>query len=232
MSTPHNQANQGDSAETVIMSGDPLRAKFMAEKYLSNPQQFNTLRNMFGYTGTYQGKKVSVMGHGMGMPSIGIYSYELYHFYDVKQIIRVGTAGCIQDNVKIGDVILAEGACTDSNYMNQFQLPGTYAPIASFDLLQKAALKSEELGIRYHVGNVLSSDVFYDEAENWKKWRKMGVLAIEMESAALYANAVRAGKKALSLLTVSDNIVTKEETSGEVRQTAFTHMMDVAFSLI
>ena len=232
MSTPHNQANQGDIAETVIMSGDPLRAKFMAEKYLSNPQQFNTLRNMFGYTGTYQGKKVGVMGHGMGMPSIGIYSYELYHFYDVKQIIRVGTAGCIQDNVKIGDVILAEGACTDSNYMNQFQLPGTYAPIASFDLLQKAALKSEELGIRYHVGNVLSSDVFYDEAENWKKWRKMGVLAIEMESAALYANAVRAGKKALSLLTVSDNIVTKEETSGEVRQTAFTHMMDVAFSLI
>lgn len=232
MSTPHNQANRGDIAATVIMSGDPLRAKFMAEKFLDNVKQFNNLRGMLGYTGTYKGKPVSVMGHGMGMPSIGIYSYELFNFYDVEQILRVGTAGCIQKGINIGDVVIAQGACTDSNYLAQFNLPGTYAPIADFGLLFKAAKKAEELGIPYHVGNVLSSDIFYDDNESWRQWQKMGILAIEMESAALYANAVKAGKRALALLTVSDNIVEKVATTGEERQTAFTKMMDVAFSLI
>ena len=172
------------------------------------------------------------MGHGMGMPSIGIYSYELFNFYDVEQILRVGTAGCIQKGINIGDVVIAQGACTDSNYLAQFNLPGTYAPIADFDLLFKAAKKAQELGIACHVGNVLSSDIFYDENESWRQWQKMGILAIEMESAALYANAVKAGKRALALLTVSDNIVEKVATTGEERQTAFTKMMDVAFSLI
>lgn len=232
MSTPHNQANRGDIAATVIMSGDPLRAKFMAEKFLDNVKQFNGLRGMLGYTGTYKGKPVSVMGHGMGMPSIGIYSYELFNFYDVEQILRVGTAGCIQKGINIGDVVIAQGACTDSNYLAQFNLPGTYAPIADFDLLFKAAKKAQELGIACHVGNVLSSDIFYDENESWRQWQKMGILAIEMESAALYANAVKAGKRALALLTVSDNIVEKVATTGEERQTAFTKMMDVAFSLV
>lgn len=231
MATPHNAARPEDIAQTVIMAGDPLRAKFMAEQFLDNPQQFNTLRNMYGYTGTYHGKRVSVMGHGMGIPSIAIYSYELFHFYDVQQIIRTGTAGCIQPGMKLGDVVVAQAACTDSNYLHQYNLPGTYAPIADYGLLAAAVEKCKELGIDYHVGNVLSSDVFYDENENWRRWQKMGILAIEMEATALYANAVRAGRKALTLLTVSDNIATKESTTGEERQTAFTKMMDVAFSL-
>lgn len=231
MSTPHNSANKGDIAETVIMSGDPLRAKFMAENFLESPKLFNSTRNMLGYTGTYKGKRVSVMGHGMGIPSIAIYSYELFNFYGVKQIIRTGTAGCIQHGMQIGDVVVAQGACTDSSYLNQFNLPGVFAPLADYDLLEKAVCKCRELGIRYHVGNVLSSDIFYDENEAWRKWQKMGVLAIEMESAALYANAVHSGRKALTLLTVSDNIIEKLETTAEERQKAFTNMMSVAFSL-
>lgn len=232
MSTPHNAANSGDIAETVIMSGDPLRAKFMAEHFLENPVQFNGVRNMFGYTGTYQGKRVSVMGHGMGMPSVGIYSYELFHFYNVKQIIRVGTAGCIQKGMDLGDVVIAQGSCTDSNYLHQYRLPGTYAPIADHDLLSSAVEGCKEMGIRYWVGNVLSSDVFYDDNQEWKNWAKMGVLAVEMESAALYANAAAAGKKALTILTISDSLVEDKATSAEERQNAFTNMMKVAFSLI
>lgn len=232
MATAHNAAKQGEIAETVIMAGDPLRAKFMAETFLDNPVMFNSVRNMFGYTGTYKGKRVSVMGHGMGIPSIAIYSYELFNFYDVKKIIRTGTAGSIQKGMKIGDIVIAQGACTDSAYMNQFNLPGTYAPIADFDLLSSAVDKCKELGYKYYVGNVLSSDVFYDENENWKKWQKMGVLGIEMETTALYANAVKAGKKALTILTVSDSIVENTVSSPEERQTAFTKMMEVAFSLI
>lgn len=232
MSTPHNAANSGDIAETVIMSGDPLRAKFMAEHFLENPVQFNGVRNMFGYTGTYQGKRVSVMGHGMGMPSVGIYSYELFHFYNVKQIIRVGTAGCIQKGMDLGDVVIAQGSCTDSNYLHQYRLPGTYAPIADYDLLSSAVEGCKEMGIRYWVGNVLSSDVFYDDNQEWKNWANMGVLAVEMESAALYANAAAAGKKALTILTISDSLVEDKATSAEERQNAFTNMMKVAFSLI
>ena len=214
------------------MSGDPLRAKFMAEKFLDNAACFNTVRNMFGYTGTYQGRPVSVMGHGMGMPSIGIYTYELYHFYGVRQIIRVGTAGSIQKGINIGDIILAQGACTDSNYLHQYGLPGTYAPIADFDLLSRAVDKCKEMGVDYQVGNVLSSDIFYDDNKEWHQWQKMGILALEMESAALYANAARAGKKALALFTVSDNLIEAKAATAEQRQQAFTDMMEVAFSLI
>lgn len=232
MSTPHNAAKVGEIAETVIMSGDPLRAKFMAEKFLDNAACFNTVRNMLGYTGMYQGRPVSVMGHGMGMPSIGIYTYELYHFYGVRQIIRVGTAGSIQKGINIGDIILAQGACTDSNYLHQYGLPGTYAPIADFDLLSRAVDKCKEMGVDYQVGNVLSSDIFYDDNKEWHQWQKMGILALEMESAALYANAARAGKKALALFTVSDNLIEAKAATAEQRQQAFTDMMEVAFSLV
>lgn len=232
MSTPHNAAKVGEIAETVIMSGDPLRAKFMSEKFLDSAACFNTVRNMFGYTGTYQGRPVSVMGHGMGMPSIGIYTYELYHFYGVRQIIRVGTAGSIQKGINIGDIILAQGACTDSNYLHQYGLPGTYAPIADFDLLSRAVDKCKEMGVDYQVGNVLSSDIFYDDNKEWHQWQKMGILALEMESAALYANAARAGKKALALFTVSDNLIEAKAATAEQRQQAFTDMMEVAFSLV
>ena len=172
------------------------------------------------------------MGHGMGMPSVGIYSYELFHFYNVKQIIRVGTAGCIQKGMDLGDVVIAQGSCTDSNYLHQYRLPGTYAPIADYDLLSSAVEGCKEMGIRYWVGNVLSSDVFYDDNQEWKNWAKMGVLAVEMESAALYANAAAAGKKALTILTISDSLVEDKATSAEERQNAFTNMMKVAFSLI
>lgn len=232
MATPHNSANQGDIAPTVIMSGDPLRAKFMAEHFLENSKQFNGVRNMLGYTGTYQGKPVSVMGHGMGIPSIAIYSYELYHFYGVQQIIRVGTAGCIQKGMDIGDVVVAQGSCTDSNYLHQYHLPGTYAPLADYGLLSKAVDECKRLGVKHYVGNVLSSDIFYDDNQEWRNWAAMGVLAVEMESAALYANAAACGRKALTILTVSDSLIEKKSASADDRQLAFTNMMRVAFSLV
>ena len=230
--TPHIGAKFGEIAETVIMAGDPLRAKFMAEKYLENPVEFNHVRGMFGFTGTYHGKRVSVMGHGMGMPSIGIYTYELYNFYGVKTIIRVGSAGSINMDLHVGDIAIAMGACTNSNYVNQYELPGTYAPIADFTLVRGAAEACERFGYNYMVGNVLSSDTFYSDNPQNDKWMKMGVLAVEMEIAALYMNAARAGKRALGICTISDHILTGEVTTAEERQTTFTHMMDVAFSLI
>ncbi len=230
--TPHIGANYGDIAETVIMAGDPLRVKLMAEKFLENPVQFNNVRGMLGYTGTYQGKRVSVMGHGMGIPSIGIYTYELYNFYDVKTIIRVGSTGSIQEDLHVGDLVIAQGACTNSNYASQFELPGTFAPIADFDLMRQAADACDRLGYRYRVGNVLTSDTFYSENAHNDKWINMGVLAVEMEIAGLYMNAARAGKRALAICTVSDHIITGEVTTAEERQNNFTHMMDVAFSLI
>lgn len=230
--TPHIGANYGDIAETVIMAGDPLRVKLMAERFLENPVQFNNVRGMLGYTGTYQGKRVSVMGHGMGIPSIGIYTYELYNFYDVKTIIRVGSTGSIQENLHVGDLVIAQGACTNSNYASQFELPGTFAPIADFDLMRQAADACDRLGYRYRVGNVLTSDTFYSENAHNDKWINMGVLAVEMEIAGLYMNAARAGKRALAICTVSDHIITGEVTTAEERQNNFTHMMDVAFSLI
>jgi purine-nucleoside phosphorylase len=230
--TPHIGAKYGDIAETVIMAGDPLRVKFMAERFLENPVLFNNVRGMLGYTGTYQGKRVSVMGHGMGIPSISIYSYELFHFYGVNTIIRVGSAGSIKSDLHVGDLAIAMGACTDSNYADQYDLPGTYAPIADFPLLRKAVESCERLGYRYQVGNVLSSDFFYSDNAHNDKWMNMGVMAIEMEIAALYMNAARAGKRALGICTISDHLITGEATTAEERQTTFTNMMEVAFSLL
>ena len=230
--TPHIGAQIGDIAETVIMAGDPLRVKIMAEKFLDNPVEFNHVRGMLGYTGSYKGKRVSVMGHGMGMPSIGIYTYELYNFYGVKTIIRVGSAGSIQQDLHIGDIAIALGACTNSNYAAQYELPGTFAPIADFGLARKAVETCEQLGYNYKVGNVFSSDVFYAENAHNDKWISMGVLAVEMEIAALYMNAARSGNRALGICTISDHILTGEVTTAEERQTTFTHMMDVAFALI
>ncbi len=194
--TPHNGAKKGEIAKTVLMPGDPLRAKYIAETYLENPVQVTSVRNMLGFTGTYKGKEISVMGGGMGMPSMGIYSYELYHFYEVDQIIRIGSAGSLQDKVELMDVVIAMGACTDSNYAYQFGLPGTFAPIADYELLAKAVDAAGRQGKKAVVGNVLSSDIFYhaDSGVN-DKWRNMGVLAVEMETAALYMNAAAAGKK-------------------------------------
>ena len=231
--TPHiNVSEKGIIAETVLMPGDPLRAKFIAETYLEDAQQFNTVRNMFGYTGTYKGKKISIMGSGMGMPSIGIYSYELFNFYGVKNIIRIGSCGAIQEDVKIRDIILGISASTNSNYTSQYGLPGTYAPTASWELVRKAVKVAEDKGIDIKVGNILSSDIFYDDDKDvWKKWARMGVLAIEMEAAALYMNAARAGANALCVLTVSDSLVTHELTTAEERQTSFTSMMEIALEL-
>ncbi|MBO4814366.1 MAG: purine-nucleoside phosphorylase [Muribaculaceae bacterium] len=230
--TPHIGAKFGEIAETVIMAGDPLRAKFMAENFMENPVQFNNVRGMLGFTGTHKGKRVSVMGHGMGMPSIGIYTYELFNFYGVKAIIRVGSAGAFDTDLHLGDLVIAMGACTDSNYGAQYALPGPFAPIADFNLVRGAAEACEKYGYNYKVGNVVSSDVFYNDINQNDKWMKMGVLAVEMEAAALYMNAARAGKQALTICTISDHIVTGEVTTSEQRQNSFTHMMDVAFSLI
>ena len=223
--TPHIGAKYGEIAETVIMAGDPLRAKFMAENFLEDAVQFNNVRGMLGYTGTYKGKRISVMGHGMGGPSIGIYTYELYNFYGVKQIIRVGSAGSIKEDLHVGDLVIAMGACTNSNYAAQYELPGTFAPIADFGMLRRAAETCDRLGYRYQVGNVLTSDTFYTENPHNEKWINMGVLAVEM-------NATRSGNKALAICTVSDHIITGEATTAEERQLTFTKMMDVAFSVI
>jgi purine-nucleoside phosphorylase len=231
--TPHINVNEkGIIAETILLPGDPLRAKFIAENYLENPVQFNTVRNAFGYTGTYKGKKVSVMGTGMGMPSIGIYSYELIHFYGVKNLIRVGSCGSFQENIKVRDIVIGMAASTNSNFASQYDLPGTFAATASWDLLKKATDVAYSKGITPKVGNILSSDIFYDDdSEAWKKWAKMGVLAVEMEAAALYMNAARAGVNALCILTVSDSLVTHEVTTAEERQNSFTQMMEIALEL-
>ena len=231
MATPHNEAKKGDIAKTVLMPGDPLRAKYLAETYLEDVVQFNAVRNMFGYTGTYKGKKISIMGSGMGMPSIGIYSYELFNFYDVKNIIRVGTAGVIRPDLKVRDIVIGQGACTNSSYSRQFDLPGDFAPIASFELLQKAVKAAEDMGIKPVVGNLYSSDTFYDDSMGLSKWQKMGVLAVEMEAAALYMNAARAGKNALAICTISDNPFTGEATTSEERQLNFTKMMEIALEI-
>ena len=230
--TPHIGAKYGEVAETVLMAGDPLRAKLMAEKYLENPVLYNEVRGMLGYTGTYKGKRVSVQGHGMGIPSIGIYSYELFNFYGVKTIIRVGSAGSMSPDLHIGDLVMAMGACTNSHYADQYNLPGTYAPIADFGLLRAAVEKAEELGYRYKVGNIYSSDIYDDERQGTPEWQKRGVLAVEMEASALYMNAARSGNKALCICTISDSMVTGEATTAEERQNNFTKMMDVAFGII
>ena len=228
MATPHNTAERGDFAKTVLMPGDPLRAKFIAETYLENPVLVNPVRGNYGYTGTYEGKRVSVMATGMGMPSLGIYVHELYNFYDVDCIIRVGSAGAIQPDLQLFDIVLAQGACHDTNLDRQYGTPGTFAPIADFGLLQRGAAALEALGARYRVGNIVSSDVFYEPSGAWKRWREFGALCIEMESAALYLHAARAGKKALSFLTISDILGTTQEISAEQRQIAFDTMIRAA----
>lgn len=229
MSTPHNTAKPGDIAPTVLMPGDPLRAKYIAETYLTDVTCFNTVRNMLGYTGKYHGKPVSVMGSGMGMPSIGIYAYELFHFYGAERIMRIGSAGALSDDVHVRDVVIGMGACTDSRFAEQYRLPGTFAPIADFGLLRSAVEIAEEKGIHPVVGNVLSSDVFYnDNPECNDAWKRMGVSCVEMESAALYMIAARAGKKALGIFTISDHIYTGEALSPEERQTSFHEMMEIA----
>ena len=229
--TAHIAAQYDDIAKTVIMCGDPLRAKFIAEKYLEDPKLFNEVRGMLGYTGLYKGKRVSVMGHGMGIPSIGIYSYELFNYYDVENIIRVGTAGALTADMKIGDMLFAQAACTDSDYGHQYGFPARFAPIADFGLLESAARVARENGFPFQVGNIYSADVFYDESEKQMKWGKFGVKAVEMESAGLYINAAASGKKALTICTISDQLVHRKYASTEERRSSFTNMMKVALEI-
>ncbi|HRX14361.1 MAG TPA: purine-nucleoside phosphorylase [Eubacteriales bacterium] len=229
--TPHNKALEGDFAKTVLMPGDPLRAKYIAETYLSDYVLVNNVRGIQGYTGNYKGKRVSVMASGMGMPSIGIYSYELFNYYGVENIIRVGSAGGMNKDLKVRDIVIAQGACTNGNFAHQYNLPGTYAAISSYELLRKAADIAEKMKLRYKVGNLLSSDTFYDDGMRTMDWAKMGVLAVEMESAALFMTASRADKKALTICTISDSLVTGEALSAEERQSSFNDMMLLALEI-
>ena len=229
--TPHISAKYGDFAKTVLMPGDPLRAEYIAKNYLENAVLVNDVRGVHGYTGYYKGKRVSVMASGMGQPSIGIYSYELFNFYGVESIIRVGSCGSFSPDLHARDIIIAMGACTNGNYASQYNLPGTFCPIADFGMVKQAAEECEKAGVNYRVGNILSSDMFYDDANSGMTWAKMGVLGVEMESAALYCNAARAGKKALCICTVSDSFIYPEEnTTAEERQTSFTKMMEIALA--
>lgn len=230
--TPHITANYGDFAETVLMPGDPLRAKFIADNFLKDAKLVNNVRGVNGYTGTYNGKRVSVMASGMGQPSIGIYSYELFNIYGVKNIIRIGSCGSFDKDLHVRDIIIALGACTNGNYAMQYNLPGTFCPIADFNLAKRAAELCEKAGVNYKVGNIFSSDMFYDDMNSGMQWAKMGVLGVEMESAALYCNAARAGKSALCICTVSDSFLHPEEnTTAEERQNSFTQMMKIALEL-
>ena len=233
--TPHIDANVDDFAQTVLMPGDPLRSKFIAENFLTNAKLVNNVRGIQSYTGLYKGVKVSVSASGMGMPSIGIYSYELYNFFNVEKIIRVGSAGSYKKDVKLRDIVIAQGASTDSSYVNQFNLKGSFAPICDFEMLRDCVKKAEELGLEYKVGNIFSTDAFYGDLFDVEKsrlpvnmWSKMGVMAVEMETAALYMNAARANKKALAICTISDSLVTGESLPAEERQTSFTDMMKLA----
>lgn len=230
--TPHIHATPADFAPTVLMPGDPLRAKFIAETFLTDARLVNNVRGIHGYTGTYDGVPVSVMASGMGMPSIGIYSYELFNFFDVQTILRVGSAGALSEKLRVRDIVLGMGACTNSSYASQYDLPGTFAPIADYEVLRTCADLAAQMGLSAHVGNLLSSDTFY--ADHGKEanaaWGKMGVLAVEMEAAALYMNAARCGKRALAICTVSDHILTGEATSAEERQSSFTQMMELALN--
>ncbi len=233
--TPHINATPEDFARTVLMPGDPLRAKFIAENFLTDAKLINNVRSVFGYTGYYGDTRVTVMASGMGIPSIGIYSYELYNFFGVENIMRIGSAGAYDPEIKVRDIVIAMGACTNSGYAHQFRLPGTFAPICSYPMLKACADTAEELGVRYHVGNILSSDAFYGDDEGvpeslqtvWS-WSKMGVMAVEMEAAGLYMNAARAGKNALAICTISDHLITHEQTAAEERQNSFTEMMELA----
>ncbi len=230
--TPHIEAKKGDFASTVIMPGDPVRSQYIASTFLEGAKLINDVRGVKGYTGFYKGKPVSVMASGMGGPSMGIYSYELFNFYDVKNIIRVGTIGSISPELHLKDIIIALGACTNGNYARQYGLNGTFCPIADFKLVTAAALECDRRKINYRVGNVLSSDTFYDDSASAMTWQKMGVLGVEMESAALYCNAARSGKRAVCICTVSDSFVYKDEiASSDERSTAFTQMMEIALEI-
>ena len=227
MPTPHNNAAKGDFAKTVLMPGDPLRAKFIAETFLTEPKLVNNVRGVQGYTGTYKGVPVSVMASGMGIPSIGIYSYELYTQYDVDNIIRVGSAGAMRADLKLGSVVAGQGACTNSDFASQYELGGAYAPICDFELLMAAVESAKELGVRMPVGNLYSSDTFYDAAGRNDRMKKMGVMAVEMEAAALYCTAAFLGKRALAICSISDNLVLGTELTPQERQTTFTNMMKI-----
>ena len=228
MSTPHNAAERGDFAKTVLMPGDPLRAQYIAQTYLQNARLVNNVRGIQGYTGTYEGTRVSVMASGMGMPSMAIYATELFRDYDVENIIRIGSAGAISERLKLRDVVAAQGACTNSAFAQQYRLPGTFAPIADFTLLETAVAVARGMGVEMPVGNLVSTDNFYAADGRTAEWGKMGVLAVEMEAAALYCVAAQLGKRALALCSISDHLVTGEELSAEARQTTFTTMMEVA----
>ncbi len=228
--TPHIAAKKEDIAKTVLMPGDPLRAKFIAETFLENPVLVNNVRGVQGHTGTWKGVPVTVMASGMGIPAIGIYSWELYNFYDVDNIIRIGSAGALRDDLQLMDIVAGQAACTDSNFAHQFELNGTFAPIADYTLLSTAVSAAKEHGVELKVGNILSSDNFYSPAgcDSSDKWRDMGVLAVEMEAAGLYLNAAKAGKRALCICTISDHIYRDEALSPEERQLSFTQMMEIA----
>ncbi|MBR1625065.1 MAG: purine-nucleoside phosphorylase [Clostridia bacterium] len=230
--TPHIEAKEGEFAKTVLMPGDPLRAQFIAENFLENAVLVNDVRGIKGYTGYYKGKRVSAMASGMGQPSIGIYSYELFNFYGVESIIRVGTCGGYDKDLHVRDLIVAMAACTDGKYVEQYGLNGTFSPIADYSLLEKAVALCREKGVRFKVGNILSSDIFYAENDRSADWAKMGVLGVEMESAALYCNALRAGKKALCICTVSDSYVHKEEkTTAKEREKTLIDMIEIALEI-
>ena len=229
--TPHNAAKYGDIARTVIMAGDPIRVKYIAEHFLKDPVLYNDIRNAYGYTGTYKGKNVSVQAHGMGIPSIGIYTWELFNFYGVQKIIRIGTCGSYKPDVKLGSIVVAQGACTDSNYGEERGIPGKYSAIADFGLLRKAVDQAEKDGLDYEVGNVMTSDIFYNEGPNQQMWAKMGVLAVEMEAYGLYLNAAVSGKKALAILTVSDNTITGEQLDPKERALGMDKMIHLALEI-
>lgn len=227
--TAHIGATPREVANVVLMPGDPKRSRFIAENFLEGAVLFNDLRGVQGYTGTYRGRRVSVMASGMGMPSMGIYSYELFTAFGVEAILRVGTVGGMAKEVRVRDLILGMGASTDSAFAAQYHLPGSYAPLCSYPLLSAAARIAEEHGMRYHVGNLLSTDVFYwDDPTDNERWRCLGILGVEMEAAALYMNAARLGKQALAVCTVSNHLLTGEETTAAERETTFTDMMTVA----
>ena len=229
--TPHNAAKYGDIAKTVIMAGDPVRVKYIAENFLENPVLYNNVRGILGYTGTYKGKKVSVQAHGMGIPSIGIYTWELFNFYDVDKIIRIGTCGSYKEDVKLGSIVIAQGACTDSNYGTERGIPGKFSAIADFGLLRKAVDQAEKDGLDYEVGNIMTSDVFYNASPDQGLWPKLGVLAVEMEAYGLYFNAAVSGKKALAILTVSDNTITGEQLPAEQRALGMDKMIHLAMEI-
>ncbi len=229
--TPHIVANEGDFAKTVLMPGDPLRSKFIAETFLTETRLVNNIRGIHGYTGLYKGKPVSVMASGMGMPSMGIYSYELFSLFGVENIMRIGSIGGMSMKVALRDIIFGIGASTNSSFGEQYGISGAFAPTADYMLLRTAVEEAERLGASYAVGNLLSSDTFYDaDPEANKKWQRLGILGVEMEAAALYMNAAYLGKRALALCTVSDHLLTGEALPAEERQTSFTQMMEIALN--